>query len=230
MMSRLNDLTIVSITFNNSGIYKTIESLKPLLNEGAHVIIQNGGQSVDIESTRLTICNEKDSGIYDALNKGIQKVKTSFFMLLHAGDEFIGTADSIALILSDLKQYNRDLSLNSQLIGSRKHSSRIWKPWMLHFGAQPPHLPCIYRSQVFKQKKYRLDIPIIADFEFFKSHSWSSYLKHNYLLVKMEEGGATSSGASSFFRVSQLLVKQYGARGCCMALFRVPIKLGQMMF
>ena len=85
-MTSLNDLTIVSITFNNPGIHKTIESLKPLLDHGAHVLIQNGGNPIAIDAQNLKIYNEEDSGIYDGLNKGIKKVDTAYFMLLHAGD------------------------------------------------------------------------------------------------------------------------------------------------
>ena len=230
MMTPLNDLTIVSITFNNPGIHKTIESLKPLLHCGAQVLIHNGGKPITIEAQNLTIYNEEDSGIYDALNKGIRKVDSAFFMLLHAGDEFIGSQDSMAQIITDLMQQGKDLSLNSQLIGSRKHSSRLWNPWMLNFGAQPPHLPCIYRTKSFKLKPYNLEIPIIADFDFFRAYSWSSYVKHNFVLVQMEQGGATSGGISSFVRVSLLMIRHYRLAGCFMAICRVPLKAIQMIF
>ena len=229
MKTPLNDLTIVSITFNNPGIHKTIESLRPLLECGAQVVVQNGGKPITIEAQNLTIYNEEDSGIYDGLNKGIKKVDSAFFMLLHAGDEFIGSPDTMARIITDLMQHGKDLSLNSQLIGSRKHSSVLWNPWMLNFGAQPPHLPCIYRTSAFKLKPYRLDIPIIADFDFFKSYTWSSYMKHNYMLVQMELGGATSGGFQSFVRVSKLFVGHYKLKGLLMAVARVPLKVLQMI-
>ena len=229
MKTPLNDLTIVSITFNNPGIHKTIESLRPLLECGAQVVVQNGGKPITIEAQNLTIYNEEDSGIYDGLNKGIKKVDSAFFMLLHAGDEFIGSPDTMARIITDLMQHGKDLSLNSQLIGSRKHSSRLWSPWMLNLGAQPPHLPSIYRTSAFKPKLYRLDIPIIADFDFFKSYTWSSYMKHNYVLVQMELGGATSGGYKSFVNVSKLMIRHYGKVGFFMSIFRLPLKVIQMI-
>ncbi len=225
----LNDLTVVSITYNNPGIHNTIRSLKPLMRAGAKVQVQNGGEPLLIRNENLSICEENDLGIYDGLNKGIQKVNTPFFMLLHAGDEFIGSPESLAKILSDLKHQKKDLSLNSCFIGSRKLSSRLWRPWMLHFGAQPPHLPCIYRTTVFKPRPYRLDIPIIADFDYFKSYSWKSYIKHNLVLVQMETGGATSGGFLSFISVSQLMLQHYGFRGLVMVICRVPIKVIQMI-
>lgn len=230
MMLPLSNLTIVSITFNNPGVYKTIKSLKPLMESGAHVLIQNGGAPLSSNEEKVAIYNESDEGIYDGLNRGIRKVGTPYFMLLHAGDEFIGSCDLVIQIIFDLSREEMDLSLNSQLIGNRKHSSRLWKPWMLHLGAQPPHLPCVYRTSAFKSKMYRLDMPVIADFDFFKSYPWTSYMKHNYVLVHMERGGATSGGAKSFLRVSKLMIKHYGLAGCLMSFFRVPLKVVQMIF
>lgn len=230
MRTPLNDLTIVSITFNNPGIKKTIDSIKPLIQGGAHVIIQNGGRPIPYDfEEKVSLFNESDKGIYDALNKGIRKVETAFFMLLHAGDTFISTEDNIVQILEDMTLMHKNISLNSQRIGSRIHSSRLWRPWMLKLGAQPPHLPCIYKSSVFKKKAYRLDVPIIADLEFFRRLEWNSYTKHNFLLVQMEIGGATSGGVSSFLRVSRLLIQNYGFSGLVMTIARVPIKFLQMI-
>ena len=228
MMTPLNDLTIVSITFNNPGIHKTIESLRPLLECGAKVLIQNGGKPITIEAQNLTIYNEEDNGIYDGLNKGIKKVDTAYFMLLHAGDTFIGSADDLSIIIDDLHNQTKHLSLNSQLIGKRFHSSRFWKPWMLAFGTQPPHLPCVYRSSKYKSHKYNTAIPVIADFNlFYQQDMWDSYINHKKLLVQMEPGGKTSGGFGSFILVSKHFVIHYGIRGLIMATCRFPLKLLQ---
>ena len=39
---------------------------------------------------------------YDAMNKGIKMVKTSYFMLVHSGDEFIGDEMQISEILNSM--------------------------------------------------------------------------------------------------------------------------------
>lgn len=228
MTTTIKDFTIVSITFNNEGIYNTIASILPLIQSGAKMIIQNGGAPIELKQNEIRIYNEPDSGIYDALNKGISKVETKFFMLLHAGDTFIGKSNDIIDILMDLEKSSKTISLNSQYIGSRLHSNLYWRPWMLRLGVQPSHLPCIYKSEVFKEKKYSLDIPIIADFDFFLNQvNWKCAYWNNKLLVKMETGGATSSGIKSLFFVSKCFYNSYGVKGLIMATLRIPLKLLQ---
>jgi len=231
MINHLNDLTIVSITFNNDGIYRTIDSVQPLLQSGAKMIIQNGGTPLKHTNKEIIVNDKEDKGIYDALNKGINSVRTKYFMLLHAGDSFIGTAQELMHILKDLEYSSNSLSLNSQYIGRRLHSSVLWRKWMLHLGVQPPHLPCIYKSAIYKAKKYSLEIPIIADFHFFSFQvEWEGVIWHNKLLVKMEEGGVTSGGLISFLTVSSSYLKTYGIKkGLIMALFRIPFKLLQAL-
>lgn len=231
MMTYLNDITIVSITFNNDGIFNTIGSIMPIINTGGKMIIQNGGSPLNVKHERIQVYNEKDLGIYDALNKGISKVRTNFFMIIHAGDTFIGSTQDISTICSELENTLNIMSLNSQYIGSRLHSSNNWRPWMLRFGVQPPHLPVIYRSKIYTQINYSLDIPIIADFNFFlKDVNWKNVTWNNKLLVKMETGGATTGGIQSFISVSRCFIKTYRFRGLIMALTRTPFKIIQAIY
>lgn len=231
MRTNLNDLTIVSITYNNNGIQNTIDSVLPILNAGGKMIIQNGGKEFKVDHIGIAVHNEKDEGIYDAINKGIFKVQTKFFIILHAGDIFIGDTQDISDIMLDLESFNKDISLNSQYIGSRLHSSVNWRPWMLFFGVQPPHLPVIYKTKIYKNIKYSLDIPIIADFDFFLNKvNWNNALRSNKTLVKMAKGGATSGGIKSFFMVSKCFANSYGKRGILMAITRIPFKIIQALY
>jgi glycosyltransferase involved in cell wall biosynthesis len=229
-MNLLDKLTVVSITYNNEGINNTINSVLPILDNGASMLIQNGGSSINISSIKIELFNEKDKGIYDAINKGISKVQTEYFMLIHAGDQFIGTPAQLNTIIYDLKLTNKSMSLNSQYIGKRLHSSKLWHPFLLRFGVQPPHLPTVYSTKFFQPISYDTSIPIIADFHFFNTIPWDSYVSHNYKLIQMETGGATSNGIKSAFKVSRLFYKTYGLRGILMAIGRLPFKIIQSLF
>jgi hypothetical protein len=228
MTTNYQKLTFISICYNDPGISQTVHSIRPYLILGSKHIIQNGGTSIDPTEYELSrVYNEPDNGIYNAINKAITKVKTKYFILIHAGDEFIGNKNDLGEILNSLDKRNSDLSLNNQLIGSRRHFSNLWKPWMLYFGAQPPHLPTIYRTDIFKNIHYSEKIPIIADFEFFKSLKWSNYHKDNKLLIKMATGGRTSSGFRSFMFVNRCYLRVYGINGWLYILFRIPFKIIQ---
>lgn len=224
----LEKLTFVSICFNDSGITKTVQSIEPFLKLGSKHIIQNGGQPLNRNEFYLSeIYNEVDTGIYNAINKALSKVETKYFMLLHAGDIIVGNISDFEVIITNLESHGSDLSLNSQVIGSRPHKSNLWRPWMLQFGAQPPHLPTIYRTSIFKEYSYSEEIPIIADFDFFKSLKWNNYQRDNKLLVKMASGGKTSSGLKSFLLVSRCFLSSYGSMGWIYVLFRIPLKVLQ---
>ena len=231
MYTDLTSFTVVSITYNDKGIYDTIHSVEKLREKGATHIIQNGGELLQNIPDACLLYNEPDKGIYDALNKGLEKVETEFFMFLHAGDSFIGTTNDLITIINTLELHKKNLSLNSQYIGKRLHSSRMWQPWMLNFGAQPPHLPTVYRAKVFKRIKYNLNRPIIADFHFFKSDvNWREHVKNNRLLVRMSIGGKTSSGAKSFLKLNKIYYQDFGIHGIMMIFTRIPIKILQAIF
>lgn len=228
MYSDLSCFTVVSITYNDQGISETIDSVEKLRKLGARHIVQNGGKLLQGIPESCIVYNEPDLGIYDALNKGLEKVETDFFMFLHAGDSFIGTTHDLITIINTLELGQKNLSINSQYIGKRLHSSRMWKPWMLNFGAQPPHLPTIYRTSEFKKIKYDLSRPIIADFHFFlKDVNWKNHINNHKILVQMSIGGETSSGLKSFFKLNKIYYQDFGVLGLVMIIARIPIKILQ---
>lgn len=87
-------LSIITINLNNKdGLMKTIESVEKQIFKDFEFIVVDG-ESVDgsvqiIESKRNIITQaiiEKDSGIYNAMNKGIQKANGKYLYFLNSGD------------------------------------------------------------------------------------------------------------------------------------------------
>ena len=232
----LNKLTIVTITFNNEDeLVSTYESLIEFrANGGTHIII-NGGRSVETIITEGFLFEEEDKGIYDALNKGISKVQTEYFMLIHSGDSLVCSISSIEDLINEMEKAKYDLMLNDCSIefgkGKRLMKSKRWQPWMFNFGAQPPHPPTIYRTSTVASIKYDLTHPVIADYKYlediFKTNiTWG---KGNKMLVHMSAGGATSSGIRSFFYVNKQFRKLKGPiLMIWFALTRPFIKVYQM--
>lgn len=233
----LSSLTIVTITFNNEDeLDATLKSCSVLRKNGCKQLVQNGGEYLMRKDENLLIFNEKDNGIYDALEKGMSKADTKYVLNIHSGDKFVGKADELIEILADMDARELDISLNDQMIPfgkitqNRIHSAQKWKPYMLSIGVQPPHMPTIFRREFAKRVKYRLNEPVIGDYfqfvDLFKlSPKWAA---HGRLLVRMAPGGHTTRGLASFIFVSQQFMKSHGfLRGLLMAVFRVPFKLLQ---
>ena len=235
-MATLQDLTIVTITYNNpEDLIKTYDSLNYFRALGGTHIIINGGNSVASLVKNVNLIEEPDKGIYDALNKGIAHVTTPFFMLIHSGDFLVQATEVLESLLTKMENEELDFLLNDCSIefGSKKRlmKSSNWKPWMFKFGAQPPHPPTIYRSKSVSHIEYDLEHPVIADFKYLEDLVDSNlrWSKGNQLLIHMSQGGATSSGLRSFFYVNKQFRKLKGPmKMLCFALTRPLIKLYQM--
>ena len=130
-------LTIITINYNNaSGLKKTIESVLCQTSKDFEFIIIDGAStdgSVEIIQTfklsnfqTLNYLSEPDSGIYNAMNKGIRKANGKYIQFLNSGDwlvdEFV-----VENMLHELNAYNTQLNDKSEetdiLIG-RKISVR----------------------------------------------------------------------------------------------------------
>lgn len=114
MMNNLPVVSIITVVFNaESYVKKTIESvLSQTYQDLEYVIIDGGSSDGTIEviksfGDRIIWVSEKDSGIYDAMNKGLKLAKGKWVNFLNGGDYFY---DSLVLtkIFSDayLENYN----------------------------------------------------------------------------------------------------------------------------
>lgn len=90
----MRKLSIITINFNNAaGLKRTIESvINQTSNEFEYILIDGGSTdgSLDVIKTyqnQLTYwVSEKDQGIYNAMNKGIQKAQGEYCQFLNSGD------------------------------------------------------------------------------------------------------------------------------------------------
>ncbi|MEO8414419.1 MAG: glycosyltransferase family 2 protein [Ginsengibacter sp.] len=93
------ELSIITINFNNrDGLQETMQSVFGQSFTGYEYIIIDGGSTdgskeiIQDNSGKLSHwVSEKDNGIYDAINKGIQKATGSYLMFLNSGDYFLTT-------------------------------------------------------------------------------------------------------------------------------------------
>lgn len=78
-------LTIVSIAFNNEDeLLFTLNSYHQCLEAGARGLVINGGKKFNQSNEyhkNVKLIEEKDDGIFDALNKGVNFTKTKYFVV-----------------------------------------------------------------------------------------------------------------------------------------------------
>lgn len=234
----IQSLSIVTITYNNpEDLIKTYKSLEAFRKAGGTHIIINGGMTIkQLIEDDCVLLEESDRGIYDALNKGIDHVRTPYFMLIHSGDFLVKKTEILELLLNKMENEKLDFLLNDCSIefGKKKRlmKSSNWKPWMFKFGAQPPHPPTIYRKSSIATFSYDISHPVIADFKYLEDlfKSGLKWDRGDFLLIHMSSGGATSSGLQSFFYVNKQFRKLKGSPTTIwFALARPLIKIYQMI-
>lgn len=201
-------LSIITINLNNAeGLRRTLRSISPLLSEQVeHIVIDgqssDGSAEVIAQETAArphvrTIC-ERDTGIYNAMNKGITRALGEYIAFINSGDEAIPDAyarylDVIGSRRSDVfyaKTQVRPLDGQPMFIHER-HPDKFYRDTL-------PHLTCAVRTSVLQRlhgfdERYR----ICADRDLMiRLHQAKASFYFHDDVVSIFELGGVSSGQS----------------------------------
>ena len=173
-------ITIITCTYNSElFIEQTLKSLySQKFSDFEHIIVDN--QSSD--NTRKIIekyhfknrilISEKDSGIYDAFNKGILRSSGDIIGFLHSSD-FYQNSDYLNNIVEQFEKTNCDILYTSVLqfnnVGSKINIKRNWrvdpfKKFKLNYGWMPPHCSTFIKSRYYKHNLYSTKYKISSDY------------------------------------------------------------------
>lgn len=212
-MDRKPLVSIITISFNSSNtILETIKSvnnqsynfIEHLFIDGAST--DNTLKLIKANSNRVsTLISEKDNGIYNAMNKGLQHAKGEIIGFLNSDDQFYDN-QIINLIVDEFDSgtdcvYGNLVFTNSQDKIVRKWYSRSFKPGLFQYSWTPAHPTFYCRKSVYERLGYyREDFTIAADvdlmFRFLEINKIkSSFLNRN--LVKMKMGGVSTQSFKS---------------------------------
>lgn len=174
------ELSIVSINKNDScGLDETIRSVKNQNYKEFEYIIVDGKSSDDsvavikrhaADGLKIKWISEEDSGIFDAMNKGIKMASGKYLLFLNSGD----TLDSDSVIGNVLKdEHHADV-----LIGECRVMDNGKQVWMQRpkerytlrcvLDDSIPHQSSFIKKELFDRfGLYRSDLRIMGDWEFF---------------------------------------------------------------
>ncbi len=112
----MKKISIITVCYNEPKLQKTCESIVNQTFQDFEWIVIDGGSdkpTLDIfEKYKKRIdyfVSEKDSGIYNAMNKGIERAKGERFLFMNAGDAF--TAPDILEKASVFIEENKDIDV-----------------------------------------------------------------------------------------------------------------------
>ncbi|MGL5964208.1 MAG: glycosyltransferase family 2 protein [Fusobacteriaceae bacterium] len=248
-------VSIITASYNSDKyIEDTIKSVLSQTYKDIEYIIIDGGskdKTIDIIKKyeaqfngKLKWVSEKDKGIYDAMNKGIN-LSTGDIVGLINSDDYLADENVIKKIVQKISEEKADLIYgdldfikeNEKNTIVRKWKSGIYKKGIFKRGWHPAH-PTLYLTKDFYKKigNFSLDYKIAADFDlmlrmFEKNNPKVAYLEE--VMVKMRVGGVSTGGFKSKVIIAKECSKAWKKNNLSKPLFfdyiRFITKLKQMI-
>jgi glycosyltransferase involved in cell wall biosynthesis len=176
-MNKSNKISIITVVFNGESlIERTIKSVLEQTYLYIEYIIIDGLSSdktlTIIEQYRSnisTIISEKDNGIYDAMNKGLQIATGDYVLFLNAGDELYSndTLSKVFEISHDADVYYGNTKISNEK-GDILADRRLTPPSHLTWKSLKYGMCISHQSFIAKRKLcdfYNLDYQISADID-----------------------------------------------------------------
>ncbi len=219
-------ISIITVCYNSAKtIEETFKSVQNQTYNNIEYMVIDGGSkdsTLDIieryEGIISFWISEPDKGLYDAINKGIEKATGDYIGIINSDDVFYEntTIEKIAAFLSknphldavtgDIVQHK-----NGRII--RKYSSANWSPEKLKIGFMPPHPSIFFKKELFlKFGNYLLDYQIGADYELIIRYFLKNKISYKYsgiTTTSMMVGGASSSGLKSYNIITREIKKAF---------------------
>jgi glycosyltransferase len=204
-------VTIITATYNSG---KTIrDTLASIASQDyphiEHLIVD--GKSADdtlsvvAEFPHVThVISEKDQGIYDAMNKGIQLAKGDIIGLLNS-DDFYVSAQVVSQVVNRM-QAEKTESLYGDLVYVHPvQTNKILRTWIagnfrrtkFKYGWMPPHPTFFVRRAVYEQLgDFNITLRSAADYELMLRLLYKGEISVSYfpqVMVKMRAGGMSNA-------------------------------------
>jgi glycosyltransferase involved in cell wall biosynthesis len=216
-------LSIITINYNNrEGLIKTVCSvLNQTWQEFEYIIIDGGstdGSKEYIESQSQYFnywVSEKDSGIYNAMNKGIIKANGNYLLFLNSGDSLFNN-DVLSNIIDKL---NLDISFvcghlyyeinNEKII--REHPDTMSFSYLVSKTVSHPST-FIKKTMFDKYGLYNEENKIVSDWEFFFKTlglNGENYLKIDNTITNFDMAGISSSEIEKVKTEKQIVLNKY---------------------
>lgn len=194
----------------NSVASQTYKHIEHIIIDGKS--IDNTLEIINENSGRISkLISEPDTGIYDALNKGINNATGDVIAFLHADDIYAdNTIIEKAVNLFHEKQ--TDSIYGDLLYVSKEDINKIIRNWKageftyskLKKGWMPPHPTFFVKKDIYKQYGlFNTDFKIAADYDIILRFLGKHKISTAYLpvvMIKMRIGGESNKSIKNIIR------------------------------
>ena len=211
-------VSLITVTYNSDKTLRdTINSVLAQTYKDFEYILVDGlskDKTVDIIreyepqfAGRMKWISEKDSGLYDAMNKGIRMATGDVVGILNS-DDFFTSNDVIEKVVAGFTKDTDAVYGDIHFVNPdnlqrcvRYYSSKIFKRSLMKMGFIPAHPSFYCRKECFgKFGYYKTDYKIAADFDLLLRFIYVHQIRIKYLpvdMVTMRLGGASTDGWKS---------------------------------
>jgi|GEM_PF-458103 len=199
----IKPFTVVTVNYNNlTGLKRTIASVN---SQSARNLIQyvvvDGSSSdgsveylQDLSPGQVDICTfGEDSGVYDAMNRGLTLSESEYVIFLNSGDEFFD--ENVCLkVHACVEEFDRP----SVIYGATMlDGGVVWQPDSPDFlwkGMICSHQSMFFNTELAKKFKYSLHNRVVSDYEFISDFytSGCDFHKAEIIISKVEPVGISS--------------------------------------
>lgn len=204
--------TIITVSFNSSATIKeTIDSVLRQQYDNIEYIVVDGESTdgtqeiVKSYGSRISkFISEKDEGLYDAMNKGIDMATGDIIGIINS-DDIYADSKTISKIASVFNQKKIDIVYGDLYyfktgfpnIPLRYYKGGIFSLKRVMYGLMPPHPTFFIKKDVYRKfGKFDLKYSLSADFDLILRFLGVHKVAFEYIpevLVKMRTGGKSTS-------------------------------------
>jgi len=213
-------ISIITVVYNNS---KTIlDAIISVKNQSyvsiEHIIIDGGSTdgTLEILNENMHLFNvlisEKDNGLYDAMNKGINIANGEVIGILNSDDLYNNNKIISDVMSNFISDTNLDIIYGDIIYVKHNNINKLVRYWKsISFskhnfkkGDIPPHPSLFIKKSIYNEiGLFNLKFKIAADYEFMLRLFKKSTYKSKYLpllMVKMRTGGISNRNSSNLIK------------------------------
>lgn len=190
------------------------------------------------------VVSEPDKGIYDAMNKGLQRAGGDIIAFLNADDHY-ATQHVLSSVVAQMTEHGLDALLGDVAFFhearpdrvTRRYRSDRFHPGRLAWGWMPAHPALFLRREVVRKAGlFKTDYRIAGDFEYIIRVFHGRHLRYRHLpevLVRMQAGGASTDGLQAKFRLNREVLRACRENGIRTNMLKIlskyPMKLLEIL-
>jgi glycosyltransferase involved in cell wall biosynthesis len=233
-------ISVITVVFN--AVETLGDSISSVLEQTysnvEYIVIDGGSTDGTLKIIRSYESNidywisEPDSGIYDAMNKGISLASGSIIGFINS-DDFYESPEVLAKVAKVFEDPSVDACYGDLYYVSKSEKSTVVRYWQssdfqpheFERGWSPPHPTFFVRREVYEQHgKFDLSYRIAADAELMMRFLEVKHVRAEYLhfvLVKMRLGGASNRSLANILKQNKEILHalhKHGLKSSAMKL------------